>query len=90
MRVQVGDIRAHRLLNRRELRVTFHLTRRIGTTPFRALHAEQVIVTTRQFRGSQPLSAAAIVATMLVGIMSTRSSNVFHGIRRVLPDQLTL
>lgn len=52
MRVQVGDIRAHRLLNRRELRVTFHLTRRIGTTPFRALHAEQVIVATRQFRGS--------------------------------------
>lgn len=80
MYVQVGDISVHQLLNRRELRITFHLTKRIGTTPFHALHAEQVIVVTLQLEDS--LSAA----TILVGIMSTRSCNVLHGIRRVLLD----
>lgn len=90
MRVQVNHVRVNRLFNRTELRVTFHFTRRIGTTPFSAFHAEQVIVVARQFRGSQPLSAAAIVATILVGMMSTRSSKVFHGMLRVLPDHFTL
>ncbi len=42
-------------LNRRELRVTFTPTRRIGTTPFRALHAEQVITLRASLEVPQPL-----------------------------------
>jgi hypothetical protein len=43
----------------------------------------KIVVVTRQFDVPQPLSAAAMVATMLFGMMSTRSSSAFHGIRRI-------
>ncbi|QUI99546.1 hypothetical protein KCP73_13485 [Salmonella enterica subsp. enterica] len=87
MRVQVGDIRAHRLLNRRGA-VTFHaLTRRIGTTP-RYFMPNRLLLLRADLEVPQPLFPPPPSSHHASGWdnVDAAPAALFHGMRRVLPD----